>query len=147
VTQPSSVPRLVVDTNLILRAITGQGLPRVLYDCFLRGEVRFVVSEALMFELRRVLTYKRVTGLGSGISPSAGFGLALELMLLSEYHPTVRRHSWPSLSDPKDWFLLDLLWVSSADALLTLDGRVLEAGMKLNLPVLTLEQGYEKKLF
>jgi len=51
----------------------------------------------------------------------------------------VKRLEWPTLRDPKDWYLLDLLAATSADALLTLDRKLLEAGEALSLNVMTLE--------
>lgn len=131
--------RVIPDVNILIRALVGRGLPALLYDHFLRGELRFVISADLMSEVYHVLGYPRVITLGAGITPSIGFGLAFNLMVLSEYHPLVTRLSWPTLRDPKDWYLLDLLWESNADVLLTADKTLLEAGDQLDLPVLTLE--------
>lgn len=132
--------RVIPDVNVLLRAITGRGLPQRLYTHFRRGELRFVISADLITELGRTLTYPRVLGMGRGITPSETFSLAVELLTLAEYHPHVPRLEWPSLHDPKDWFLLDLLWNTKADALLTLDGRLLESGTVLDMRVMTVEQ-------
>lgn len=48
----------------------------------------------------------------------------------------VAHYEWPSLSDIKDWYLLDLLFDSGADALVTEDKQILKAGRFLKLEVL-----------
>ena len=133
------VLRVIPDINLLVRALSSRGLPSRLLLHFQRGEIRFVVSADLLAELQRVLGYPRVLALGTGITPRAAFGLAVELLTLSEYHPFVERLEWPTLRDPKDWYLLDLLAATGADALLTLDKKLLEAGDALSLNVMTLE--------
>ncbi len=134
------VLRVIPDVNVLVRALAGHGLPLRLLGHVRRGELRWVVSADLLSELHRVLSYPRVLALGEGITPSAAFGLAVELLTLSEHYPFVQRLDWPSLSDPDDWYLLDLLTASDADALITLDGRLLQAGVRLGLPVYTLEE-------
>jgi len=130
------VLRVIPDINLLVRALSSRGLPSRLLLHFQRGEIRFVVSADLLAELQRVLSYPRVLALGTGITPRAAFGLAVELLTLSEYHPFVKRLEWP---DAKDWYLLDLLAATGADALLTLDRKLLEAGEVLSLNVMILE--------
>jgi hypothetical protein len=47
----------------------------------------------------------------------------------------VSHFDWPTLTDPKDWYLFDLLFEARTDAL-TQDRAVLKAGKVLGLPVL-----------
>jgi predicted nucleic acid-binding protein len=56
----------------------------------------------------------------------------------------VNRYDWPSLKDKKDWYLLNLLFDSGADGLITQDQRVLEAGKFLEMPVFGLAEGAKK---
>lgn len=141
------VSRLIPDANVLLRGVVGQGLAKELYAAFTRSEVRFIVSAELMAELNRILTYPRVIKLGRGITPSIAFGLGLELMYLSEFFPTVARYEWPSLNDINDWYLLDLLFESGADGLITQDKQLLEAGRLLGMPVFELKQARNLGLF
>jgi putative PIN family toxin of toxin-antitoxin system len=133
------VSRLIPDANILLRGIAGRGLAKELYASFTRAKVHFVVSAELMAELNRVLTYPRVLKLGLGITPSMAFSLALELMYISEFFSTAPKYEWPSLSDVKDWYLLDLLFESAADGLVTEDKQLLKAGKKLGMPVYSLQ--------
>jgi hypothetical protein len=65
-----------------------------------------------------------------------GFSVARDLLLLGEYVSPVPRFDWPTLTDPKDWYLFDLLFEARTDALVTQDRAVLKAGKALDLPVL-----------
>lgn len=130
------VPRLVVDVNAILNGVTGRpdSILRRLYLRFRGGEVRFVASAALLEELGRVVGYPKVQALG--VTPPIAFAVAADLLLLGEYVERVPEYDWPSLSDRYDWYLLDLLFESAADALVTQDAAVLEAAKALGMPAL-----------
>ncbi|GAA5504092.1 hypothetical protein Dxin01_03860 [Deinococcus xinjiangensis] len=130
--------RLILDTQCLLSAISGYHQDREtslasIWAAFRRREVVLVFSEASLSELQRVLDYPGVTRLN--ITSGQAFAAASQLLMLGEYHAPVPSYSWPSLTDKKDWFLLDLLYHSEADALISRDKRVLEAGVALGLPV------------
>ena len=130
--------RLILDTQCLLSAVSaasrGQETPLAqLWRGFRRREVLLVFSETSLLEVQRVLDYAGVARLG--ITSGTAFAAARDLLRLGEYHAAVPAYEWPSLSDPKDWFLLDLLFHSGADALLTRDRQVLKAGAALGLPV------------
>lgn len=130
--------RLILDTQCLLSAISayhqGKTTPlATLWSEFRRREMLLVFSEPLLLEVQRVLDYPSTTRLG--ITSGQAFAASSSLLMLGEYHAPVPRYSWPSLSDPNDWFLLDLLYYSAADALVTRDRRVLRAGQALGLPV------------
>jgi uncharacterized protein len=131
------VPRLILDVNVLLNAITTDPATIFgrLYERFRRGEVRFVSSESLLFEFGRILDYPRIQT-QFRISPASSFAVARDLLLLGEYIEYVPNFDWPSLHDPKDWYLLDLLLESQANALITQDQGVIKAGKALDLPVL-----------
>ena len=109
-----------------------------LYQAFKRNECEFISSEELIEELRRVLTYEAILALG--VTPAIAVTVVYHLLHLGSYYDEVETFDWPSLSDKKDWYLLDLLFASNADALITRDKAVLKAGKSLNLPVIHPEE-------
>jgi putative PIN family toxin of toxin-antitoxin system len=130
-------PRLILDANVLLNVITtpASTILGQLNTRFRHGEIRLLFSEALLTEFQQMLMYSRIKErfkLGAG----DGFAIAKDLLLLGEYVSPVPRFDWPTLTDPKDWYLLDLLFESRADALVTQDHAVLRAGQALSLPVL-----------
>lgn len=129
--------RVILDANVLLNAITAPPASILgrLNLRFRRGEIRIVLSEALLSEFLLILEYPRIKQ-RFALTAADGFATARDLLLLGEYVAPVPRWDWPSLSDPKDWFLLDLLFESRAAALITQDGAVLRAGMALQMPVL-----------
>lgn len=133
----AAVPRLILDANVLLNAITAPPASILgrLNLRFRRGEIRVVVSESLLSEFLLILEYPRIKERFT-LTAADGFATARDLLLLGEYVAPVPRWDWPSLSDPKDWFLLDLLFESRATALVTQDAAVLRAGATLELPVL-----------
>lgn len=134
------VRRVVPDANVLLGGIVGKegGFTRRLYLSFRRGDCAFVVSAELLSEIERILSYPKVITLG--VTPALAFATAVDLLHLGEYWPNVVRYDWPSVTDPKDWYLLDLLFASGADALITQDVGLLRAGAALQLPVLHLRE-------
>lgn len=130
--------RLVLDTQCLLSAISSYHQNRAtplssIWADFRRREVILVFSEDSLAEAQRVLDYASIERLN--ITSGQAFAAGSQLLLLGEYHAPVPTYSWPSLTDQKDWFLLDLLYHSGADALITRDKRVLQAGVALGLPV------------
>lgn len=130
--------RLILDTQCLLSAVAGHSQGRqtplaLLWQDFRRRELTLVFGETSLLEVQRVLDYPAVARLG--ITPGTAFTAAKDLLMLGEYCAPVPAHQWPSLSDRGDWFLLDLLYHSAADALLTRDRQVLKAGRALGLPV------------
>lgn len=130
--------RLILDTQCLLSAISGyhqhKSTPLAsLWAQFRCHEVILVFSEASLLEIQRVLDYPSMLRLN--ITSGQSFAAAAHLLMLGEYHARVPSYSWPSLSDKKDWFLFDLLYHSAAEALISRDKRVLQAGAVLGLPV------------
>lgn len=130
--------RLILDTQCLLSAVAAHAQGRDtklahVWRTFRARETQLVFGEALLLETQRVLDYASVARLG--ITSGMAFAAAADLLLLGKYHAPVVRHSWPSLSDPNDWHLLDLLYVAQPDALVTRDARVLAAGRALGMPV------------
>jgi uncharacterized protein len=136
-TTPNQIPpRLIPDINVFLNGIVssrGNTLNTRLYQGFRRGLVRFIYSEEWLDEFERILTYPQVLALG--ITASGVAKASRDLFLLGEYVAPVPRFDWPDLGDRKDWYLLDLLLETQADALVTQDKKVLALGKLLNLPI------------
>ena len=63
------------------------------------------------------------------------FQFATQLFQIGEYYASVPAHDWPSCPDRKDWYLLDLLMASGADALISKDRHLLRLREALGLPV------------
>jgi uncharacterized protein len=135
--EQASTLRLIPDVHVILSGATSLVGPAAeLFRAAQTFEVVFVLAEDHFTELTQVLTYPQVLRLGGGLlTPSASFHLASVLYRCSEYHSRLERQTWPSCPDPKDWYLLDLLITSDADALVTKDKHLLRVGDKLGLPI------------
>jgi predicted nucleic acid-binding protein len=91
------------------------------------------------------LATNRLTSLTSHTSVVLRF--ARNLYELGEPVYNIPMLDWPSLSDQKDWYLLDLLLKSNADGLITRDKRILEAGKHLGMPVFDLQGGAVKRWY
>lgn len=128
--------RLIPDINVLLSGLTStRGPSRELYLAARRFEVQFVLAEEHLEELARVLTYPAVLRLGSGITPADAFALAVDLHRMTEIAHLTTHHDWPSCPDPKVWYLLDLLVQAQADAVVSKDRHLLNAGRHLGLPI------------
>lgn len=97
-------------------------------DAVATGEVQLAISDEQLSELVRVMGYEDVeAGIGR---PVRAFEVALDLGSMGiMYHP--RRLDWPSLSDPRDGWIFDLVHESGADYIVTFDKPVLRAAEKL----------------
>lgn len=129
-------PRVIRDVNVLLSGATSpRGPARELFLAARRFDVVFVLGEEHFVELRRVLTYQHGLSLGGGLTAAEAFGLAYDLLQVAEVVRRVQSFDWPSCPDSKDWYLLDLLMASEADALVTKDKHLLRLHDKLGLPV------------
>jgi putative PIN family toxin of toxin-antitoxin system len=130
-------PRVILDANVLLNAITAPASTILgrLHTRFRHNEIRVVLSEALLSEFQQILKYPHIQTRFK-LGAADGFAVARDLLLLGEYVSPVPRFDWPTLTDPKDWYLFDLLFEARTDALLTQDRAVLKAGKALDLPVL-----------
>lgn len=129
--------RLIPDINVILSGVTSKVGPAVeLFRAAQTFEVVFVLTEEHFTELAQVLSYPQILELGGGqFTPSTAFQLASVLHRCAEYDVPLQRQLWPSCPDPKDWYLLDLLMTSQADAVVTRDKHLLRLQDQLGLPV------------
>lgn len=128
-------PRFILDINVLIPAMIGKdsSFEKRIYQCSRRRECIFVTSEELFDEFQRVVDYPQIIELG--ITPAIAASMVFNLLHLGEYHSVVKKLEWPTLTDKKDWYLLDLLYHSQADALFTRDKSVLKTGKVLDIPV------------
>ena len=96
------------------------------------GLVRLALSDAWLIELYRVFAYADIKK--HLPDPARVFRAASSLSLMGQlFQP--RKLDWPSLSDPKDWWILDLADAAQADVIVTFDKAVIKAAKRLNMTV------------
>lgn len=121
---------VVLDTMVIVGAITGR--EGTINDLILRavatGGLRLAVSDAGLAELVRVMGYEHVKARSK--DPQRAVAVALDIGIAATlYLP--QRLDWPTVPDPKDGWLLDLAYESSAAHVVTDDPHLLEHGPAL----------------
>lgn len=116
-------PLVVVDTMVVVSAVIGDpdGPSAELADEVSSGGVRLAISDRQLSELVRVFGYPEVEGRTRRTVRAFEVGLDIGFMGIM-HHP--RRHEWPSLSDPKDYWILDLAYASDADCIVSYDAAV-----------------------
>jgi putative PIN family toxin of toxin-antitoxin system len=127
---------IVLDTMIVVGGLIGRttGADAKVMHLIETGGVRLASSDAWLRELQDVLT--RPVILEAVADPSRLVRAALTLGVMGAlYRPT--RFDWPSLTDQKDWWMLDLAFESGADVIVTRDKKVLRAAAKLGFRALT----------
>ena len=129
-------PLIVLDTGVLVRALTGR--PDSSSSAVVRmvqtGEVRLAVSDAFLAETTRVLREPRVEARIA--SAGRAYEVALDLGFMGlHYRP--QRHDWPSIPDPDDYWILDLVLTSGADFIVTWDQHLLDHEIPLPVDVAT----------
>ena len=131
-----TIPALIVlDTMIVVGGVIGRtsGSDATVLHLIETGGVRLASSDAWLRELQDVLT--RPVILESVADPGRLVRAALTVGVMGAlYRP--QRFDWPSLTDPKDWWMLDLAFESGADAIITRDTKVLKAAAKLGVQAL-----------
>ena len=136
-------PLVVIDTMIVLGAIIGKpnGSDARVLRLVETGSLRLASSDAWLRELSDVLSRPEISALVS--DPGRAFRAALTVGTTgAAYRP--ERFDWPTLSDPKDWWMLDLAFESGADVIITRDKKVLKAAPKLGFEALTPPQLLER---
>lgn len=131
-----NTPLIVLDTDVVVAAVLGS--PGSSNDRTVRavatGEVRLAISDDGLREASRTMNHPDVTSrIGRH---GAAFDAALDLGVMGFLHHP-RRLDWPSVSDPKDWWMLDLALDSGADFIVTWDGHILDATLPFDVEALT----------
>jgi uncharacterized protein len=138
----TTVAKWIPDINILLSGATNPyGIPRKIFDAACEFRIIFVLADEHYIEMQRILSYEKVLRLGrDSFTPASAFGLAATLYRIAEHHSRLERFEWTSCSDPKDWYLLDLLLTSNATGIITKDKHLLELKSKLGLPVFRPEE-------
>jgi putative PIN family toxin of toxin-antitoxin system len=129
----SSVPRAVLDTNVLVAALIspGGGSARLLLE-LRSGAFELLVSPLLLAELREVLRRDKFRRYVSDAEADAYVELIRsEGVLRADPRPSPERLS----ADPDDEYLIDLARDAQADALVTGDAHLLE--LRAIIPVMT----------
>jgi putative PIN family toxin of toxin-antitoxin system len=130
---PSGVPRVVLDTNVLVSALISPGGPSAAVLLELRaGAFELVTSPLLVEELADVLGRPKLRAYVSEQEAAAFVELVrTEATLLDDPTPS----GLALTSDPDDEFLVDLARAASADVLVSGDGHVL--ALRGALPVMS----------
>lgn len=133
--EASSPPLIVLDTSVVISALVGPAdTPHDrLMDRVASGEVLLALSDDFLRELSRVVGYPDVEPQISSAARALRYGLDLGVM--GNLLPTPR-HDWPSVRDPKDWWMLDLAWTVHADYIVSRDPHLTGAEMPFAVEVL-----------
>lgn len=119
-------PLIVLDTDVVVAAIlgsSGSSNDRTV-RAVATGAVRLALSDDGLREMSRTMNHPDAA---SRIErPGGAFDAALDLGVMGFLHRP-RRLDWPSVPDPKDWWMLDLALDSNADFIVTWDGHLLDA--------------------
>lgn len=129
-----SHPLAVFDVGVVIRALAGS--ERAASYQVVRGastgEPRPAISDDFLRELTNVA---RRPDILQRIDPARSLEVGLELGLHGEMHRP-RRLDWPSVPDPKDWWMLDLALISRSDFIITWDRHLLDANLPFEVEVL-----------
>jgi predicted nucleic acid-binding protein len=134
-----NTPLIVLDTGVVVRALMGRAdsSSSEVVRAAQTGEVRLAVSDAFLAEMTRVLREPRVEArVGSAGSAGRAFEVALDLGFMG-HHCRVRRHDWPSVPDPNDYWMLDLALASGVDFIVTWAPHLLDHEIPLPIEVVT----------
>ncbi|NJK43648.1 MAG: putative toxin-antitoxin system toxin component, PIN family [Pleurocapsa sp. SU_196_0] len=127
---------IVMDTMVVVSAVMGRvdaSDARTL-EAVETGRVRLALSDEWLRELSDVMSRDFI--LERETEPGRAFRAGLTLGLMGElFRP--ERLDWVSLTDRKDWWLLNLAYASGADFIVTRDRRVTRAATALGFDVVT----------
>lgn len=124
----------MLDTNVATAAALGSpgSANSRIVDEVATGGVRLALSDDYLGELVRTMSKPRV-------EEHASVGRAVRIALVlaymgGAYRP--RKYDWPSVPDPRDWWLLDLALESGAEYIVTWNTRHLQPARPLGFDVL-----------
>jgi putative PIN family toxin of toxin-antitoxin system len=118
---------VAIDTNVVIGALLGyekSSNARVL-RAIETGGLRLASSDAWLRELTDVLSHPSFAQRMP--NPGQVMRVALSIGIMGELHQP-QRYDWPSLSDLKDWWLLDLAYGVGVDCIISHDQKVKKAG-------------------
>lgn len=115
---------VVFDCNVFVQALAGQGSAYRCFELLVQGSDRIVTSEAVLREVRYVLSMPSLQAKLPGITPKRVEALFFHLGRLSLHIDKVP-HVFDFPPDPDDEPYLDLALYAGAFALLTRDQEIL----------------------
>jgi putative PIN family toxin of toxin-antitoxin system len=130
--------RAVLDPNVLIAALLSPGgAPAQIVSRWLAGEFELIVSESVLTELERAMTYPKLRSRIADADAAAFIDLLRDAAILAQEPPEVPRRS----ADPGDDYLLALAEQERA-VLVSGDQHLLS--LKRELPVTTPREFYEQ---
>jgi len=125
-----SPPRVVLDTNVLISSLWG-GLPRRVINHWQGGQLRVLMSPAILDEYLSVLTRFQPTP----DDLDALIGVLGHPRLTEWVHPTTHLHI--ITTDPPDNRFLECALAGEADTIISGDRHLLNLKVYQNIPILT----------
>lgn len=133
-----SVKRVVVDTNVIVSALTAGGTPQKILQAWITGEFLAVISEELRREINTVLSRSKLVSFDKRRKILLGTLFNQALMVLP------RRIEKSVFSDENDHFLYELAVTGQASFIVTGDKGMLRVKKISGVEIVTPEQFCKK---
>ncbi len=127
-------PLTVLDAGVVIRALAGsEGASsyRIVRGVS-TGDIRLAISDGFLRELANVA---RRPAISRRIDPARSLDVGLDLGIHGEMRRP-RSLDWPSVPDPKDWWMPDLALDSGADFIVMWDSHLLDAAIPFGVEVL-----------
>lgn len=130
-----NTPLAVIDAGVVIRALAGAETASSykILRCVATGGVRLTISDGF---IREVVEVAERPAISRRLDPARAVEVGLDIGIHSEMRRP-RPLDWPSVPDPKDWWMLDLAFDSGADFIVTWDGHLLDATLPFDVEVLT----------
>ena len=128
--------RVVLDTNILISAlISAKSAPAQIFDLWLAGALRIVISQDVINELQRVLMYSRVRNRLRYTDEQ------VQQFLLLLHRDGLFLEDLPAMgsvaADPDDDKFLALAYASKADYIISGDDHLLSIGVYQGIAVVT----------
>lgn len=136
--------KIVVDTNLFVSAvITSHGNPAKILELFRKNLVEIVMSEEIVMEIQKVLTYPKIRKRHRwNLGETEQFIEGIKKFCIVV---TPKAHSGAIvMQDPSDDKFLDCAVAGEVDYIVTGDGHLLNLGQYSGIPIITAEQFLKK---
>ncbi len=114
------MPKVVLDTNVLISAIVYGGNPRAILEAALAGTIELAISPPIMEEFQGVLGRPQF-----GLTPQFVHSTVAELAALAEW-VTPQKHLQLVQEDPSDNLILDCAVAAEAEYLVTGDDHLLK---------------------
>ena len=126
-----SVKRVVVDTNVVVSALTAGGVPQKIIQAWITGLFMAMMSNELRQEINTVLNRSKLVSADKKRRALLGTLFNQALMVLPK---PIKEISFP---DENDHFLLELAVTAQADAIVTGDKALLKVKRAKGIEILS----------